>query len=247
MELPTRSVQEEQLRTVESKPTEGGATVTVQSTNEQNQRITTTATTNYEQAAFKSHTDWRLRALSATNMLMRTNNIWTNSENLKEAGYTYIMPKNLLKKFVCIAVLKVQIFGYLYGTTVDGMVREIKCIVMVPQVGNRDGITIPSQFPESEFLKGLEPIGWIHTSPEEKNALTLTEATMHAKFLEDNSNWQLDKTIVLNIGFTPGSVSLTAYRLNHQGYEWIKANKETNPNPALFTSTYYEKLQLLLS
>ena len=149
MELPTGSVQEEQVKNVEARAADGGATVTVQTTNDQNQRITTTATTNYEQAAFKSHTDWRLRALSATNMLMRTNNIWTNSSDIRDTGYTYIMPKNLLKKFVCIADLKVQIFGYLYGTTVEDTVREIKCIVMVPQVGNRDTVTIPSQIPES--------------------------------------------------------------------------------------------------
>jgi hypothetical protein len=33
------------------------------------------------------------------------------------------MPKNLLKKFVSIADLKIQIFGYLYGTTIDGLVK----------------------------------------------------------------------------------------------------------------------------
>jgi hypothetical protein len=27
-------------------------------------------------------------------------------------------PKNLLKKFVCISDLKIQIFGYLYGVTI---------------------------------------------------------------------------------------------------------------------------------
>lgn len=97
--------------------------MTVQTTNDQNQRITTTTTTNYEQATFKSHTDWRLRALSATNMLMRTQNIWVNSDDVKDSGYTYVMPKNLLKKFVCIADLKTQIFGYMYGSTVEGLVR----------------------------------------------------------------------------------------------------------------------------
>lgn len=56
-------------------------------------------------------------------MLMRTNNIWTNSSDIKDTGYTYIMPKNLLKKFVCIADLKVQVFGYLFGTTVEDTVR----------------------------------------------------------------------------------------------------------------------------
>lgn len=61
--------------------------------------------------------------MSATNMAMRTSNIWINSDDVKETGYTYIMPKNLLKKFVGIADLKVKVFGYLYGTTVDGLVR----------------------------------------------------------------------------------------------------------------------------
>lgn len=57
------------------------------------------------------------------------------------------MPKNLLKKFVSIGDLKVQVFGYLYGSSVEGLVREIKCIVIVPQVGNRDSFTIPTQMP----------------------------------------------------------------------------------------------------
>lgn len=80
-------------------------------------------------------------------MMMRTNNIWVNSDDVKGNGYTYVMPKNLLKKFVGIADLKVQIFGYLFGKTIDGLVREIQCIVIVPQVGNRDTFTIPTQMP----------------------------------------------------------------------------------------------------
>ena len=97
--MPTPNVQNEQVKNVEARAQEG-ATVTVQTTNDQNQRITTSTTTNYEQAQFKSHTDWRLRALSATNMMMRTNNVWVNSEDIKEIGFTYIMPKNLLKKLM---------------------------------------------------------------------------------------------------------------------------------------------------
>ena len=97
--------------------------MTVQTTNDQNQRITTTTSTNYEQQQFKSHTDWRLRALSASNMLMRTSNVYANTEDIKEAGHTYVLPKNLLKKFVCISDLKIPIFGFLYGTTVEGTIR----------------------------------------------------------------------------------------------------------------------------
>ena len=68
---------------------------------------------------------------------MRTNNVWTNSEDIKEAGMTYIMPKNLLKKFVCVSDLKIQIFGFLYGVKIENTICEIKSIVLVPQVGSR--------------------------------------------------------------------------------------------------------------
>lgn len=58
---------------------------------------------------------------------MRTNNIWINTDDIKDnikdnnsnnINYTYIIPKNILKKFITISDLKIQIFGYLYGTTV---------------------------------------------------------------------------------------------------------------------------------
>ena len=78
MEMALPSVQKEQVKDVEKKNKEG-APVTVQTVNDQNQKITTTTTSEYEQKQFRSHTDWRLRALSATNLLMRTNHIWTNS------------------------------------------------------------------------------------------------------------------------------------------------------------------------
>lgn len=82
-------------------------------------------------------------------MQMRVNNVWVSNDDIKDTGMTYILPKNLLKKFVCISDLKTQIFGYLYGVVVDGVVKEIKTIVLVPQVGSKDTITIPNQLPES--------------------------------------------------------------------------------------------------
>lgn len=151
-----------------------------------------------------------------------------------------------MKKFVSISDLKIQVMGYLYGTTVDGMVKEIRCVVVVPQVGTRESVTIPQQLPDSEYLRGLEPMGWIHTQSEEKNQMSQQDVMMHARFLTENSNWSADKTIVLTVGFTPGSCSLTAYRLTPAGYEWGRS-KDTNPNPATFSSSFYEKVQLLLS
>lgn len=41
--------------------------------------------------------------------------MYVNSHDVNETGYTYIMLKNILKKFICVADLQAQIAGYLYG------------------------------------------------------------------------------------------------------------------------------------
>jgi hypothetical protein len=69
------------------------------------------------QSAFGSKTDWRVRAISAANLHLRVNHIYVNSDDIKEAGYTYVLPKNLLKKFICIADLRTQVAGYMYGVS----------------------------------------------------------------------------------------------------------------------------------
>jgi hypothetical protein len=63
------------------KKAKDGAPVTVQTVNQQSQKITTTTTSEYEQKQFRSYIDWRLRVLSANSLLMRTKYIWTNSED----------------------------------------------------------------------------------------------------------------------------------------------------------------------
>ena len=77
----------------------------------------TTTTSNYERATFSSKTEWRVRAISATNLHLRTNHIYVSSDDIKETGYTYILPKNVLKKFICISDLRSQIAGYMYGVS----------------------------------------------------------------------------------------------------------------------------------
>jgi len=88
---------------------------------------------------------------------------------LQETGYTYIMPKNILKKFICIADLRTQISGYMYGISPpdNPQVKEIRCIVMPPQWGTHQQVHLPSALPEHDFLNDLEPLGWMHTQPNE--------------------------------------------------------------------------------
>lgn len=61
---------------------------------------------------FSSKTEWRVRAISATNLHLRTNHIYVSSDDIKETGYTYILPKNVLKKFVTISDLRAQVSLY---------------------------------------------------------------------------------------------------------------------------------------
>ena len=67
------------------------------------------------QDTFGSKTDWRVRAISATNLHLRVNHIYVNRDDIKESGFTYVLPKNLLKKFIGIGDLRTQVAGYLYG------------------------------------------------------------------------------------------------------------------------------------
>jgi hypothetical protein len=70
---------------------------------------------------------------------------------------------------------------------------------------------------------------------------------MHAKMLENHKSWDGERCIVITASFTPGSCSLTAYKLTPGGYEWGRTNKGDVANPVGFAPSHYEKVQMLLS
>ena len=49
---------------------------------------------------------------------------------------------------------------------------QVRCIVLVPQVGNHQQVTLPRRLPEHELLEDLEPLGWLHTQPNEMAQLS---------------------------------------------------------------------------
>ena len=102
------------------------------------------------------------------------------------------------------------------------MVKEIRCIVMVPQVGGTTAVTLPYQMPESEYLNDYEPLGWIHTQLHEKMQLNPYDVTLHSRMMNENKKWDTAKSIIITLSFTPGSCLLTAYKLTPAGYEWGK-------------------------
>lgn len=250
-EITPPSQQRQQIAEIEKQAKEASqlTAVTTRTTNVHGDELIVTTTSPYEQSAFGSKTDWRVRAISATNLYLRVNHIYVNSEDIKETGYTYIMPKNILKKFICIADLRTQISGYLYGISPpdNPQVKEIRCIAMPPQWGTHQQVHLPSQLPEHDFLNDLEPLGWMHTQPNELPQLSPQDLTSHAKILENNKQWDGEKCIILTCSFTPGSCSLTAYKLTPSGYEWGRVNKDTGSNPHGYLPTHYEKVQMLLS
>ncbi|KAK2974421.1 hypothetical protein RJ640_021277 [Escallonia rubra] len=250
-EITPPSQQRQQIAEIEKQAKEASqmTAVTTRTTNVHGDELIVTTTSPYEQASFGSKTDWRVRAISATNLYLRVHHIYVNSEDIKETGYTYIMPKNILKKFICIADLRTQIAGYLYGVSPpdNPQVKEIRCIAMPPQFGTHQHVNLPSALPEHDFLNDLEPLGWMHTQPNELPQLSPQDLTSHARILENNKQWDGEKCIILTCSFTPGSCSLTAYKLTPTGYEWGRANKDNGSNPHGYLPTHYEKVQMLLS
>mmetsp|Transcript_33282 Transcript_33282/g.109108 ORF Transcript_33282/g.109108 Transcript_33282/m.109108 type:complete len:2380 (-) Transcript_33282:160-7299(-) len=251
MEIAPPSIQRQQIADLEKQGKEMSqvTTITSKTTNVHGEEMIVTTGSPYEQQTFASRTEWRVRAISASSLHLRTNHLYVNSEDIRETGYTYVMPKNILKTFICISDLRTEIAAYLYGISPpdNPQVKEIRCMVMVPQVGNHNSVTLPTQLPDHDHLRDLEPLGWIHTQPNEQPHLSPQDVTFHARMLADNKTWLADQTIIITCSFTPGSCSLTAYRITPQGFQWGKSNKDTGPNPAGFLPTHAEKVQMLLS
>jgi pre-mRNA-processing factor 8 len=118
---------------------------------------------------------------------------------------------------------------------------------MVPQVGNHQSVTFPEALPEHEYLRDYECLGFLHTQPNELPQLSPVDVITHAKITVNNKSWDLQKTIVVTCSFTPGSCTLTAYKLTPSGFEWGKGFKDVTANPQGYAPSHYEKVQMLLS
>lgn len=119
----------------------------------------------------------------------------------------------------------------------------------------------------------MEPLGWVHTQPNESPQLSPQDVTTHAKVMADNPSWDGEKTIIITCryknapqpislmcyllihklklicfsSFTPGSCTLTAYKLTPSGYEWGRQNTDKGNNPKGYLPSHYERVQMLLS
>src|SRR5262249_34133532 len=123
MEIAPPSQQRQQIAEIEKQARAGTqlSETTTKSVNVHGDEMVITTTSQYDQAVFSPKTDRRVRAISATNLHMRTRHIYVTGTDAAalgggaEAGAgagagggggalgpacTYVLPKNLLRKFI---------------------------------------------------------------------------------------------------------------------------------------------------
>ena len=83
--------------------------------------------------------------------------------------------------------------------------------------------------------------------PNELPQLSPSDVTTHARIMSENKSWDGERTAVITCSFTPGSVSLAAYKLTPGGYEWGRQNRDPGANPHGYAPSHYERAQMLLS
>lgn len=255
-EIKAPSLRRQEIARIETQEQEQSqlTAVKTRTQNVHGDEMVVVTTSNYEQQAFQSKTEWRSRAISSANLHLRAKHIYVSSEDIQEdeQHHTLVMPKNVLKKFIQIADLRAQVAGLLYGAAPEDnqQVREIKAIVMVPQLGNTGSVQLANALPDADdpLLQGLEPLGWIHTQAQEQPFLSAVDVTAHARIMSSNSELWDASSVTMTVSFTPGSVSLAAFSLTAQGYEWGAKNKDVfSANPEGFSTSFASKCQLLLS
>lgn len=252
MEISAPSAQRQQISEIEKQTKEQGqlTSTTTRTVNRHGDEIITTTTSNYETATFAGKTDWRVRKLNVCNLHLRANHIYVASDDIQDTNYTYVLPRNLLKKLISTTDLRTQIAGYLYGVSPkDGpLIKEIRCIVMPPQRGTHQMVYLPNQLPNHKLLDNLDPLGWIHTQPNELASLSPHDVVTHANIMVDHLRGEQDKTIVITLSFTPGSCSLAAYRITSSGYDWAKRQSSAQDiNPQGYLPSHYQRVKMILS
>lgn len=111
-EIAPPSQQRQQIAELERQAKESSqlTAVTTRTTNVHGDELIVTTTSPYEQAAFSSKTDWRVRALSAANLHLRVSHIYVNSDDIRVSHNHF--PLLLFLYFAC---LYLSVLGWLTG------------------------------------------------------------------------------------------------------------------------------------
>ncbi|GMM59078.1 U4/U6-U5 snRNP complex subunit [Maudiozyma humilis] len=231
---------------------ESGATsvMKTKTVNAQGEEIVVVTSANYENQTFNSKNEWRQNAISNSLLHLRLKNIYIASDDFVEEKPIFVLPKNILQKFIEISDVKIQIGAFLYGKSVDGHnnIKEIKTVALIPQLADTRGIQLGKPpLPESNTdLNGLELLGWMHTQDNDMKFMSASE--LNTQNLLFGQRDDRDNLIDLAIASTPGNVSLAAYNLSEEGYTWSQNNPDVRDNDADgFEPSFSMQAQLLLS
>jgi pre-mRNA-processing factor 8 len=245
MEVAPPSQQRQQIAEIEKQArAQSQVTETVSRTTTVHGEENIVATqTNYESQIFAARSDWRQRATNADSLHRRIDRVHVASKDLREEGLTYVVPQNLLKRFVTIADIRTQIAGMLYGVVPKDNpdVREVRCIVIPPQLGSHYDVKLPHSIPSHPSLAGMRPLGWIHTQQREMHHLSPIDVQAHVSMHDragtdasassaaapavDSSKiggWESSESVVITCSFTLASVTLAAFQVNDKGVAWAR-------------------------
>ena len=64
--------------------------------------------------------------------------------------------------------------------------------------------------------------------------------------MSEHSTWDGEKTVIITCSFTPGSCSLTAYKLTPSGFEWGRTNTDKSNNPKGYLPRYVMTTRLVI-
>ncbi|GMM51015.1 U4/U6-U5 snRNP complex subunit [Starmerella bacillaris] len=123
---------------------------TVTTHNTQGDRITVVTSSKYEQQVFNAQSSWQARALICSNRKHQTNHIFDTGFN--EDDLFYKIPRTLLDQLISISDVRNSILALAYGFS-NG--REVKCIAIPPQLGNRTQVTFSTPVNIDENLQLL--------------------------------------------------------------------------------------------
>lgn len=214
--------------------------------NAQGEEIVVVTSANYENETFTSKNEWRKSAIANSLLYLKLKNIYVASDDFIEEKDVFVLPRNLLKKFVEISDIRIQVAAYLYGcsSSEHPNVKEIRTIALCPQLGNNKSVTFCKPPEDQVELQDLQLLGWIHTQKEDLKFMAAPEVTTHAKTFGTT----FKDTIDLAVCLLPGSVSLAAYNLTDEGYGWGVQNQDmVNTISEGFDPAFSEHAQLLLS
>ncbi|CDR97537.1 processing splicing factor 8, putative [Babesia bigemina] len=247
MEISPPDIQRQELE--ENRNDAAAKTVTTRSVNVHGDEIIVTTQSPHEQKVFASKTDWRNRCLAAGLLHRRLEGLSVESVDSED---TVVIPHNLIRKLIMVSDLRTAVAVYLYGkiSSVDGEpdqatndgsrgggshVREVTCMVFVPQVGNQYTVDLPKQGPQHEALDGLEPLGWLITRPTDGSVAS--EVVETHRRLQNDLSWDV-ASILCTCTFVRGSCAFLAHRLTPDAL----ISKDVSNTSALLTA-----VQVLIS